>query len=79
METRVYSLVMVGMILQRCVSSVTSGLSSHEGHLRNLVEPCQGNTDASHGEAKDQASFSGCQSDIGLPINFQEESGIVNF
>ena len=27
----------------------------------------------------DQASFSNCQSDIGIPINFEEESGFVTF
>ena len=33
--------------------------------------------DASGGEAGDQASLSSWQSDIGIPINFQEGSGIV--
>ena len=35
--------------------------------------------DASRGEAGDPASLSSCHSDIGIPINFQEESGIVTF
>ena len=35
--------------------------------------------DASGGEVGDQASLSRWHSDIGIPINFQEESGIVTF
>ena len=35
--------------------------------------------DASGGVAGDQASFSSWHSDIGIPINFQVESGIVTF
>ena len=35
--------------------------------------------DASEGEAGDQASLSRWHSDIGIPINFQEEPGIVTF
>ena len=62
------------------VCSVTSGLlSSYEGHLRNLFEARQGNRDASRGEAGDPGSLSSCQRDIGIPMNFQEESGIVTF
>ena len=52
---------------------------SYEGHLRNLLEAWQGNTEVSRGEAGDQASLSSCHSDIRFPINFQEESGIVTF
>ena len=33
--------------------------------------------DASGGEAGDRVSLSSWQSDFGIPIHFQEESGIV--
>ena len=62
------------------VSSATSGLmSTYEGHFRNLFEAWQGNRHASRGEAGDPGSLSSCHSDTGIPINFQEESGIVTF
>ena len=35
--------------------------------------------DASRVEAGDPVSLSICHGDIGIPINFQEESGIVTF
>ena len=35
--------------------------------------------DTSGGEAGDQGSLSSCNSDIGIPIHFQKESGIVTF
>ena len=35
--------------------------------------------DAFVGEAGDQASFFSWHSDIGIPMNFQEVSGIVTF
>ena len=35
--------------------------------------------DASGGVAAGQASLSNIDSDIGIPINFPEESGIVTF
>ena len=35
--------------------------------------------DASGGEAVEKVSLSSFHSDIGIPINFQEESGIVTF
>ena len=54
-------------------------LSSYEGKLRNLLEAWQGNTDTSHGDAGDPGSLSSCHSDIGININFQQESGIVTF
>ena len=54
-------------------------LSSYDKNLRNLLETWQGNTDASRGEAGDRVSLSSCHSDIGIPINFQEESGTVTF
>ena len=37
----------------------------------------QRNRDASPGEVGDPGSLSSCHRDIGIPINFQEESGIV--
>ena len=62
------------------VCSVTSGvLSRYEGHLRNLHKAWQGNTDAAQGEAGDLVSLSSWHSDIGFPINFQQESGIITF
>ena len=54
-------------------------LSSYDGHLRNLNSAWQNNTNASGGECGDQVSLSTFHSDIGIPINFQEESGIVTF
>ena len=54
-------------------------LSSYEGHLRNLQQEWQGNMDVSWGEAGDPGSLSSFHSDIGIPINFQEVSGIVTF
>ena len=60
--------------------SATSGLlSSYDGHLSNLNDAWQDITDASGGEAGNQPSLSSWHSDIGIPINFQEESGIVTF
>ena len=52
-------------------------LFSYDGHLSNLNEVWQDNTDASGGELGDQASCSSFQRDIGIPTNFQEESGLV--
>ena len=37
------------------------------------------NTDASGGEVGDHVSISSFQTDLGIPINFQEESGLVTF
>ena len=60
--------------------SLMSGLmSSYEGHLRSLLEAWQGNTNASGGEEGDPVSLFGCHSDIGIPSNFQQESGISIF
>ena len=60
------------------VCSVTSGHpSSYEGHFMNLLEAWQRNTDTSCGESGGPGSLSSCHSDIGIPINFQEDSGIV--
>ena len=54
-------------------------LSSYDEHLRNLIYAGQDITDASGGEAVDRGSLSRWNSDIGIPIYFQKESGIVTF
>ena len=54
-------------------------LCSYDGHLRNLNWAWQDNTDASGGEVGDLGSIYGWHSDIGIPINYQEKSCIVNF
>ena len=60
--------------------SAKSGLlSSYDGQLRNLNYAWQDHIDAVGGEAGDQASVSIWHSDIGFPINFQQESGIITF
>ena len=60
------------------VFSAMSGLlSSSDGHLISLNYAWQNNTDASGGEAGDRGSLFIWHSDIGTPIHFQEESGIV--
>ena len=63
----------------RVCSAMSGLLFSNEGPLRNLLEAWKGNTDASRGEAGDPGSLSSCHSDIGVPINFQQESGIITF
>ena len=69
-----------GWTFKTRVCSATSGLlSSYEGHVRNLNEAWQCNTDASLGETGDTGSLSSYHSDIGIPTNFQQESGIVIF
>ena len=54
-------------------------LSSYDGQLTNLNYSWQDNTDASGGEELDPASLSSFHSDIGIPIHFQEESGLITF
>ena len=54
-------------------------LSSYDGHLRNLNYAWQDNMDASGSEAGDRGSLSSWNSDIGIPIHFQKESGIATF
>ena len=62
------------------VSSAMSGLlSSCEGCLGILLKAWQGNRDASLSEAGDPDSLSSCHRHIGIPINFQDESGMVFF
>ena len=68
-----------GEPLTTFVFSATSVLlSSEDGHLRSLNQAGQNNTDASGGEAGDRGSLSIWHSDVGTPIHFQEDSGIVN-
>ena len=60
--------------------SAKSGLlCSYDGHLRNLNSAWQDNTDTSGGEVGYQVSLSSFHRDIGILINFQEESSLVSF
>ena len=69
-----------GWLLKTRVCSALSGLlSSFEGHLGNIHEAWQGNTDASQVELGDQVSLSSYHRDIRIPIYYQEKSGIVYF
>ena len=62
------------------VCSVKSGLlSSYGGHLAKLNFAWQENTEASGGVPGGLASLISWNSHIGIPINFNEESGIVTF
>ena len=54
-------------------------LSSSEGHLGNLLKAWQAYRDTSQGEAGDPVSHSSSNSDIMIPINFQEESEVLLF
>ena len=69
-----------GLPFKTRVCSATSGLlSSYDGHVRNLNYAWEDKMNTSLGEAEDQASLSSLHGDIGIPINFQEESGIFTF
>ena len=69
-----------GWPFKTCVCSATSELLSRcEGQLGIVLEAWQGNRDASRGEVGEPVSHSSCHRDIGIPINFQEQSGIVSF
>ena len=69
-----------GWAFKSRVCTARSGvLSSYGGHLRNLPEAWHCKREASRGEAGDPGSHSRCHRDIGIPINFQEESGIIAF
>ena len=50
---------------------------TYERQLRILPEAWEPNKDTSLGEVGDLVSLSSCHWDIRIPINFQEESGIV--
>ena len=65
--------------LTRVCSAASGLLSSYDGHLSNLNDVWPDISDASGGELGDQASLSSWQSNIGVPINFQEETGIITF
>ena len=79
-DARVCSRVTAGVDIKTFVCSATSGLlSSYDGHLRNLNWAWQDITNGSGGEAGDQGSLSSWNSDIGIPIHFQKDSGIVTF
>ena len=54
-------------------------LCSYEGHLMNLNYAWQDNTDTTGGEVRDQVSLSSFHRDLGIPINFQEESSLIIF
>ena len=60
--------------------SAKSGLlSSYDRFLNNLTWAWKDNADASGGQVGNQASLWSFHTDIGIPINFQEESGLVTF
>ena len=69
-----------GWPIETPLCSAKSGLlCSYEGQLRNLNYSWKDNTDPSGGELGDQTSISSFQKDLAIPINFQEESGLVTF
>ena len=63
----------------RVCSAKLGLLSSYDGHLRKLSYAWLENTDASGGGPGGQASLMSWHSDLGIPINFHEESCIVTF
>ena len=72
--------VTVRVAISNFVCLATSGLlSSYDGHLRNLNYAWKDNTDASGGEAGDRGSLSSWNTDIGIPIHFLKETGIISF
>ena len=79
-EPGVYSRVTDGMAIRNStLFSEVRLLCCYEGHLRNLTKDWQDNTDTSGGDVGDQGSLPSFDRDIGIPINFQEESNIVSF
>ena len=54
-------------------------LSRYDGHLVKINSAWYDSTDATEGVAGGQSSLISWHSYIGIPINFHEESGIVNF
>ena len=79
-EHGVYSRVTAGMAIRNSTlfsevrTPVWLGRTPQESKLG-----LQDNTDASGGEVGDQASLSSFYRDIGIPINFQEDSGLPTF
>ena len=70
----------LGWPFETRVCSAKSGLlSSNDGHLGKLNYAWQEKTDSSRCELRGQASLINWHSYIGIPINTQEESGIVTF
>ena len=63
----------------RVYSAMSGVLSRCEGCFGILPEALQGKCDAFQGEMGDPLSLSRCHRDIGVPINLQEESGMVSF
>ena len=78
-EPGIYSQLTEGMSLQNSCSAMSGLLSCCEDTIGILLEPWQGNRDASRGEAGDPGSLSSYRRDIGIPFNFQEESSIISF
>ena len=63
--------------LETPLCSAKSGLlSSFDGHFRNLNQVWQDNTDAYGGEVGNHVSLSSFHIDTGIPMNFQQESGL---
>ena len=79
-EPGVYSLVTAGMAIRnatffiKVTTPVSLGRTPPESKLG-----WQDNTEASGGEVGNQASLSSFHRDIGISINFQEESGLGTF
>ena len=63
----------------RVCSAASALLLSCQGNLEILLEAWQGNRDACRGEAGDPVSISSFHRDIGIPINFHKDAGIVSF
>ena len=60
-------------------SSKSGLLSSCEGHFSIFLKAWHGKRDVSGGEGGDPGSHSSCHRDIGIPMNFQVDSGILSF
>ena len=68
-----------GDVLETLVFSAMSGrLSSLQGFL-DYLESWEGSRDASRVVEGDPGSLSSCHWDIGIPIDFLEESGIISY
>ena len=78
-EPGLYSRVPAGVAIKNFCLFSDIRTPSYYGHLRNINSAWQDITDTSGGEAGDRDSLSGWHSDIGIPLHFQEESGIISF